>query len=81
MSGTGTHQGHDMRAMGGMHGHDMSGMNMQQMAAHCAEMRQQMRPGATMSPDMQAMMAHCDQMHPQAGTAAATSGGAGQHRH
>ena len=60
-----------------MQGHNMSGMNMQQMMAHCAQMRQQMRPGAAMSPDMQAMMAHCDQMSQQ-GT---PSGGAGQHRH
>ena len=47
---------------GGMQGHNISGMNAQQMMAHCAEMRQQARPGATMSPDMQAMMQHCNQM-------------------
>ncbi|MBR0644417.1 hypothetical protein [Plastoroseomonas hellenica] len=62
---------------GGMQGHTMSGMSMQQMMAHCAEMRQQTQSGATMSPDMRAMMAHCDQMAPQSGAAA----GAGQHRH
>ena len=63
----------------GMQGHNMnmSGMNMQQMMAHCAQMRQQMRPGSTMAPDMQRMMAHCDQMHPQTGSASGTS----QHRH
>lgn len=53
--------------MSGMQGHSMSGMNMQQMMAHCAEMRQQTRPGAAMSPDMQAMMAHCNQMDQQMG--------------
>ncbi|MCO6416180.1 hypothetical protein JYK14_08365 [Siccirubricoccus sp. KC 17139] len=79
MSGMGM-QGHSMSGMSGMQGHDMRGMNMQQMAAHCAQMRQQMRPGATMSPDMQAMISHCDQMHPQAG-AAGTAPAAGQHRH
>ena len=45
MSGMGM-QGRSMSGMPGMQGHDMSGMNMQQMMAHCAEMRQQMRPGA-----------------------------------
>ena len=45
----------NMQGMSGMQGHNMSGMNMQQMMAHCAEMRQQSRPGATMSPDMN----HC----------------------
>ena len=53
---------------GGMQGHSMSGMNPQQMMAHCAEMRQQMRAGASMSSDMQAMMAHCDQMGGSTGT-------------
>ena len=53
---------------GGMQGHNMSGMNMQQMMAHCAEMRQQTRPGASMNPDMQAMMQHCDQMGGSTGT-------------
>ena len=66
-----------MSGIGGHQGHDMSGMNLQQMMAHCAQMRQQMRPGAAMSPDMQAMMAQCDQMSQQQGTAS----GAGQHRH
>ncbi|WP_245704935.1 hypothetical protein [Belnapia rosea] len=80
MSGMGS-QGMAGHNMSGMQGHDMRGMNMQQMMAHCAQMRQQMRTGATMSADMQAMMAHCDQMHPQAGTAGAAAGGAGQHRH
>ena len=66
MSGMGA-QGHSMSGMSGMQGHNMSGMNMQQMMAHCAEMRQQMRPGATTSADMQGMMAHCDQMDRQMG--------------
>lgn len=67
-------------AAAGMQGHSMSGMSMQQMMAHCAEMRQQMQSGATMSADMRAMMAHCDQM---SGQPAATSAApvAGQHRH
>ncbi|MFC0387695.1 hypothetical protein [Muricoccus vinaceus] len=53
---------------GGMQGQNMSGMTMPQMMAHCAEMRQQMRVGASMSSDMQAMMAHCDQMGGSTGT-------------
>ncbi|MBI0535216.1 hypothetical protein D9599_06490 [Roseomonas sp. KE2513] len=66
-------QGMDHSRMPGMsgsnmQGHNMSGMNMQQMMAHCAEMRQQMRAGASMSSDMQAMMAHCDQMSGSTGT-------------
>ncbi|MDN3564453.1 hypothetical protein ACFQY5_33575 [Paeniroseomonas aquatica] len=81
MSGMGSQgmAGHNMSGMSGTQGHNMSGMNMEQMMAHCAQMRQQMRPGSTMSSDMQAMMAHCDQM--QQGTAGAKSGGAAQHRH
>lgn len=59
----------------GMQGHSMSGMSMQQMMAHCAEMRQQMQSGAVMSADMRAMMAHCDQMASQPGAAS------GQRRH
>jgi hypothetical protein len=58
----------------GMQGQNMSGMNMQQMMAHCAEMRQQMRPGATMSADMQGMMAHCDQMGGMSGAQSGTRG-------
>jgi len=46
-------------------GHDMSGMSMQQMMAHWAEMRQQMQSGATMGPEMRAMMSRCDQMSGQ----------------
>lgn len=72
MSGS-SMQGMDHSNMPGMsgsnmQGHNMSGMNMQQMMAHCAEMRQQMRAGASMSSDMQAMMAHCDQMGGSTGT-------------
>ncbi|TDH62092.1 hypothetical protein E2C06_12960 [Dankookia rubra] len=66
MSGTGM-AGHSMSGMSGMQGHDMRGMDMQQMMAHCAQMRQQMRQGASMNPDMQQMMAHCDQMDRQMG--------------
>ena len=32
------------------------------MMAHCAQMRQSMRPGMAMSPDMKQMMDHCDEM-------------------
>ena len=66
MSGMGA-QGMAGHSMSGMQGHNMSGMSMDQMMAHCAQMRQQMRPGATMSSDMQSMMAHCDQMDRQMG--------------
>lgn len=45
-----------------MQGHSMGGMNMQQMMAHCAQMRAQARSGAALAPEMQSMMAHCDQM-------------------
>ncbi|MDJ0391628.1 hypothetical protein QMO56_26365 [Roseomonas sp. E05] len=66
---------------GPMAGHDMSGMrgmNMEQMMAHCAEMRQQMQSGSPVNPHTEMMMAHCDQMNPQTGT---TPGGGAQHRH
>ena len=65
-------QGHGMHGPGGMQGHNMSGMNMQQMAAHCAQMRQQVRQGGRPSPDVQRMMAQCDQMDRSMGS---------QHRH
>jgi hypothetical protein len=60
----------------GMQGHNMSGMNMQQMMEHCRQMQADASRGTRMSPDMQAMMAHCNQMQSQGGT---SSGGA--HRH
>lgn len=49
--------GMDHSRMGGM-----GGMNMQQMMAHCAQMRNEMRPGATAAPEMQHMMQHCQEM-------------------
>src|SRR5260370_41226804 len=48
--------------MPGMSGHDMQGMDMQSMMNQCAQMRQQMKPGAKMSPEMQKMMSDCDEM-------------------
>ena len=65
-------QGHDMSSMqghdmSGMQGHDMGGMDMQAMMNHCADMRQQVRLGAAMSPDMRSMIAQCDQMDQQMG--------------
>jgi hypothetical protein len=56
-----------------MQGHGMGGMDMQTMMNQCAQMRQQMRPGARMTPDMQTMMQQCDQMDRQMGS---TSGSA-----
>ncbi len=40
----------------------MKGMDMDAMMKQCAQMRQQMKPGAAMSPDMQKMMTQCDEM-------------------
>jgi hypothetical protein len=40
----------------------MQNMDMNTMMAHCAQMRQQMRPGMAMSADMQQMMSECDAM-------------------
>ena len=51
-----------MPNMAGMDHSNMQGMDMNTMMAHCAQMRQGMRPGVAMSADMQQMMAHCDQM-------------------
>lgn len=48
-------------------GHDMPGMDMQTMMKQCAQMRQQMQPGARMTPDMQTMMRQCDEMDRQMG--------------
>ena len=56
-----------------MQGHGMGGMDMQTMINQCAQMRQQMRPGARMTADMQRMMQQCDQMDRQMGS---TSGSA-----
>ena len=51
-----------MRGMSGMDHSSMQGMDMNTMMAHCAQMRQQMRPGMAMSADMRQMMGECDQM-------------------
>jgi hypothetical protein len=63
----GSMPGHNMGAMqgqsmGGMQGHNMGGMNMQQMMAHCQQMRAQSSQG-TLSPQMQQMMQHCQMMN------------------
>ena len=61
--------GSDMSNMPGMKGgksgapsHDMKGTDMDSMMKQCAQMRQQMKPGAAMSADMKKMMAECDEM-------------------
>jgi len=41
------------------------GKDMQQMMAHCAEMREQMKQGKPMSADMHKMMQGCDRMDAQ----------------
>ena len=51
-----------MPGMAGMDHSAMQGMDMNTMMAHCAQMRQGMRPGMAMSADMRQMMAQCDQM-------------------
>src|SRR5260370_40513408 len=45
--------------MPGMSGHDMQGMDMQSTMKQCAQMRQQMKPGAKMSPEMKKMKSDC----------------------
>ena len=47
--------------MQGMDHSGMQGMDMNTMAAHCAEMRK-MRPGMAMSADMRQMKGQCDEM-------------------
>ena len=61
------------QGMNHMQGHDMSGMDMQAMMNRCAQMRQQMRPGASMSADMRNAMAQCDQMDRQMGNGSGTT--------
>lgn len=60
----------------GMHmqGHNMGGMDMRAMMNQCAQMRQQMRPGARMTSDTQRMMAQCNQMDQQMGAMPGSSG-------
>ena len=48
--------------MPGMDQSAMQGMDMNTMMAHCAQMRQGMKPGMAMSSGTQQMMARCDQM-------------------
>ena len=50
------------RGSGGMNHSTMAGMDMNAMMAHCAQMRQDVRPGQAASPDMRRMMSECDQM-------------------
>jgi hypothetical protein len=58
----------DMSGMQGMSGgsgspgQDMPAMDMQSMMNQCAQMRQQMKPGAAVSPEMKKMMSQCDEM-------------------
>ena len=59
--------------MPGMDHSAMQGMDMNTMMAHCAQMRQGMRPGMATSPDMRQMMAQCDQMDRSMGTPAPRS--------
>lgn len=49
-------------------GHNMPGMDMDTMMNQCARMRQQMRPGAPMSPQMMTMKQQCDQMDREMGS-------------
>lgn len=46
----------------------------QAMMAHCADMRQQMRQGAQMSPDMQRMATYCQHMDHTMGSQRGRSG-------
>lgn len=48
--------------MAGMDHSAMQGMDMNTMMAHCADLRQQARPGVAMSADMRQMVAQCDEM-------------------
>jgi hypothetical protein len=57
-----------------MQGHNMGGVDMQAMMNRCAQMRQQMRPGARMTSDTRRMMAQCDQMDQQMGAMPDSSG-------
>lgn len=59
----------NMAPMGGMQ-HDISQMDMQGMAQHCAAMRRQQTQGIRLSPDMRQMLGQCDQMDRSMGTRA-----------
>lgn len=50
------------RGMPQMDHSNMGGMNMNDMMAHCAQMKQHKGSGTAMSADMRQMMARCDQM-------------------
>lgn len=56
----------DMSGMPGMapgdNGSKGTSTNMQSMMNQCSQMRQVMKPGATMTPGMQKMMTACDEM-------------------
>ena len=54
-----------------------AGMTMQQMMAHCAEMRQQGHSPAAMTPAVRAMMAQCDAMDRAHGQPAPSGRGSG----
>lgn len=55
----------------------ISGMTMQQMMTHCAEMRQQGQSSAAMTPAMRGMMAQCDAMDRAHGQPAPSGRGSG----
>jgi hypothetical protein len=61
--------------MQGMHmqGHDMGGMDMDTMMKQCAQMRQQMKPGARVTADMQRMKAQCDEMDREMGSSSGSA--------
>ena len=62
-----------MPDMAGMDHSTMQGMDMNTMMAHCAQMRQGMRPGMASSANMRQMAAQCDQMDRSMGTPAPRS--------
>jgi hypothetical protein len=51
-----------------MQGHDMGSMDMDAMMKQCAQMRQQMKPGARVTADMQRMKGQCDKMDREMGS-------------
>lgn len=51
-----------MLDMAGMDHSNMQGTDLNTIMAHCAQMRQGMRPGMAISAEMRQMTAQCDQM-------------------
>ena len=54
---------------------------MQSMMNQCAQMRQEMQPGAAISPEMQKMMSQCDEMDGSMNAAPQTYTPPAQRRH